>query len=179
MNLEDVIGIIQDELVNGQVKQIDWIEMIRRLEKRGIERADIDDALDEAERRKIIDIDDGFCKWVEPIIREAEKEKTRTYFEILAEIFKDGEIRFLPREDLKATLKERGFDDEEIVRAIAEAGRDHVLYYNSRIFGPNRKLVAGYSFIPQEDRERFAKAEKADREFSNKWHEKKISQGDY
>lgn len=173
MNLDDVIGMIQEEFANGQVKQIGWIEMIRRLEKRSSKRLDIDDALDEAERRKIIDIDDGFCKWVDPSIREA--EKTRTNLKILAEIFKEGEIRFLPREDLKATLRKRGFNDEEIMRAIAEAGRDHVLDFHSRIFGPGGNLVAGYSWIPLEDRERFIRAKKADREFSKEWHENKIS----
>ncbi|MBO3804290.1 MAG: hypothetical protein JTT11_10575 [Candidatus Brockarchaeota archaeon] len=179
MNLDDVIRMIQEELGYGQIKKIGWTEMIIKLEKRGIKRVDIDDALDEAERRKIINIEDGFCKWVEPSKREGEKEKTRTYFKILAEIFKDGEIKFLPPEDLKTALKKRGFDDEEIVRALAEAGRDHVIYYHSRILGSKRKLVAGYSYIPPEDRERFAKAEEADREFSDKWHEKKLSMNDY
>ena len=177
-SLDKIIKMIQEELANGQVKQIGWIEMIRRLEKRGIERIDIDYALDEAETLKIIDISDGFCKWIDPSMREMEKAKTHRYFNILAEIFKDGEIGFLPRQDLKVALRERGLNDDEITRAIAEAGRDRILDFHSRIFGSNRKLVAGYSFILPEDRERFLRAERADKEFSNKWYEKKVSQND-
>jgi len=134
----------------------------------------VDDALDEAERRKIIAHGGGFYSWIDPSLREAEKAKTQRYFEMLAEVFKKGEVKFLPQEDLNGALRKRGLDEEEIRRAIIEAERDYVLDFYSDNYGPDDKLMAGCSWIPPEERETEAEAKKADREFSKKWHEKKV-----
>jgi len=46
MNLEEIVKMIEGEFANGQVKQI-ASKMVMKLEQRGFERIDIDDALDE------------------------------------------------------------------------------------------------------------------------------------
>jgi len=166
-------------LIHRGIKQIASREMIRMLERKGIESDDVDDALDEAERGKIITHGGGFYNGIDPRLREVEKAKTQRYFEILAEVFRKGEVKFLPREDLKSALRKRGLDEEEIRRAIIEAERDFVLDFYSDNFGPDNDLVAGCSWIPPEEREREAEAKKADREFSKKWHEEKAMQDDY
>lgn len=179
INIEEIVCMIEEEFANGRVKQIASRKMTSILERKGIESEDIDDALDEAERRKIIEHGRGFYKWIAPSLREAEKAKTQRYFEILAEIFKKGEVKFLPEEYLKSELRKRGLDEEEVRRAIIEAERDYVLDFYSDNFGPDKNLVAGCSWIPPEEREAEAEAKKADREFSKKWHEKKEMEEDY
>jgi len=77
MNIEEMVKMIEEEFTNGQVKQIDWKELIRKLKEKGLERIDVDDALDEAERHKIIMLDRGFYKWIDPSVREMEKAKTQ------------------------------------------------------------------------------------------------------
>jgi len=178
VSIEEIVGMIEKEFSNGRNKQIASRKMMRILEKKGIDSDNIDDALDEAERRKIIAHGGGFFNWIDPSLREAEKAKTQRYFEILAEVFRKGEVKFLPREDLKGALRKRGLDEEEVRRAIIEAERDYVLDFYSDNFGPDNKLTAGCSWIPPEEREKEAEAKKADREFSKKWHEKKDMQGD-
>lgn len=178
MNIEEMVKMIEEEFVNGQVKQIDWKELIRKLKEKGLVRIDVDDALDEAERHKIIMLDRGFYKWVDPSVREMEIAKTQKYFQMLAEIFKEGRIEFLPRESHKASLRERGLNDEEITRVIAEAERDHVLDFYVETFGPDNTPVDGCSWILPEERQREAEAEKDSRRFSEKWYKKKAMQED-
>lgn len=179
MSLEEIIKTIEDEFEDGKKKQVGWNELIKMLEERGFEREDVDEALDEVQRRMIIELDSGFYKWIDPNIREAEKAKTQGYYQMLAEIFREGEVEFLPEEGVKAALKERGLDEEEIANILADAERDFILDFYADTFGPAHKLVAGCSWIPPEDRASFADAEKDDRKFSKKWLEKKIMQGDY
>ena len=176
MNIDKIIKTIEKEFENGKIKQIGWNDMITRLEEIGIDRNDIDDAFDEAERRKIIEIEGGYCRWIDPSLREKEKTKTQRYYEILADIFKHGKIDFLPKEDVKLALKERGFNDEEIIRILAEADRDFVLHYATRGFGPEDNLVAGCSWIPAEERKTEEEAEKRHRKWFEKWLEKKVEQ---
>jgi predicted GNAT family acetyltransferase len=179
MSIEKIVDMIEEEFAKGRIKQVASRELIRTLESKGIESDVVDDAIDEAERRKIIAHGGGFYNWIDPSLREAEKAKTQRYFEILAEVFRKGEVKFLPREDLKSALRKRGLDEEAILRAIVEAERDYVLDFYSDNFGPNNNLVPGCSWIPPEEREKEAEAKKADREFSKKWHEKKVMQDDY
>ncbi|MBO3802886.1 MAG: RecX family transcriptional regulator [Candidatus Brockarchaeota archaeon] len=174
--MERIIEIIQEMFVDGHIKRIGWKDIITKLEGKGIERNDIDDALNEAERRKIIEIVDGYCRWIDPEIRELEKTKTRKHFDILAEIFKNGKINFLPEEDVEAALRERGFDDEEIMKILGEADRDHVLEFYTDTFGPDDNLVAGCSWIPPEERQLEEEAEKRHRKWFEKWLEKKATQ---
>ncbi|MBO3803542.1 MAG: hypothetical protein JTT11_06675 [Candidatus Brockarchaeota archaeon] len=176
MNIKKVVKMIEKEFADGQVKQIAYDEMIRRLKERGMEQEDIEEALHEAQRRKIIDHRSGFYKWIDPTIREAEKAKTREHHELLAEIFKHGKLDFLPEEDVILSLKERGFDDEEVDYILMEAERDFVLHFASQGFGPDYNLVPGCSWIPPEERKRVARAQKAGRKFLEKWHEKKVMQ---
>mgnify|MGYP007084772916 CR=1 FL=1 len=84
----------------------------------------------------------------------------------------------MPREGLKASLRERWLNNEEILRVIAEAEREHVLDFNVETFGPDNTPVDGCSWIPPEERQREAEAEKDSRRFSEKWHEKKAMQED-
>jgi len=175
-NLEDIIKIIEEEFTKGRVRQIDWKEMINKLEEKGFESDDIDDALNEAEKRKIIEIRGGYCNWIEPENRELEKAKTKRYYEIITDIFRHGQIDFLPEEDVEIALKERGFDDEEVLRILSEAERDFVLQFSSRGFGPKDNLVAGCSWIPPEERQSEEEAEKRHRKWLDKWHEKKATQ---
>jgi len=170
MNVESIIKNIEKEFIGGQVRQVGWIDIIKKLSKKGYKRIDIDDALDEAERRKIIDIDSGFCKWIDPAIREKEKAKTQRRFKLLAEIFKDGHIRFMPREDLEAILKEKGYGEEEILNIITEASRDHVLRFASRSYPPSTKLVPSCTWIPPRDRKKEAEADRHQIE----WFEKQL-----
>lgn len=116
MNLEEAIKLIEKEFMNGLVDQIVSKELIRRLMKKGVERDCIEDALIEAKRRKIIRLDRGIYYWIDPSHREVEKAKTQEYFQILAEIFKEGKIDFLPAEDVKVILKRRGFNEEDSYR---------------------------------------------------------------
>jgi len=131
--------LIVKEFAGGQIKQVGWIDIIKKLEKKEYKRIDIDDALDEAERRKIIDIDSGFCKWIDPANREKEKAKTQKRFKLVDEIFKEGNIRFMPREDLEAILKEKGCSEGEILNIITEASRDHVLRFASQSYPPRER----------------------------------------
>lgn len=174
MSLDEIVKMIEDMFANGKVKQVASKEMIRALEQKGIERDDIDDILDEAERREIVEHSGGFYIWLDPCLREAKKAKIQQHFEVLAEIFKYGKIDFLPRDKLIAALKEREFHDEEIRKMMIEAERDHVLSFPSRKYGGD--LVAGCRWIPPEERKDKAEAEKAEREFSKKWYEKKAMQ---
>jgi len=170
------IRMIEREFADGQVKQIAYKEMIRRLEVKGLDYEDIEEALHEAQRRKIIKLDSGFYKWIDINIREVEKAKTREHHELLAELFNHGKIDFLPREDVKLALKKRGLDDKEIDVILIEAERDYILRFASQGFGPDYNLVPGCSWIPPEERKREAKAQKAGRKFSEKWHEDKAMQ---
>ena len=179
MSIEEIVDLIEEEFTKGRIKQIASKKVIRMLERKGIESDDIDDALDEAERRKIIAHGGGFYNWIDPTLRGAEKARTQRYFEMLAEVFRKGEVEFLPEEELKSALRKRGLDEEEARRAIIEGERDYVLGFYSDNFGPDNKLTAGCSWIPPEEREKEAEAKKADREFSKKWHEKKDMQDDY
>jgi len=179
MSLEAIVKIIEAEFKDGKKKQIESKKLIKMLQERGFEYEDIDEALDEAQRRKIIDLDSGFYKWIDPKIREAKKAKTQRYYQMLAEIFKEGKIAFLTEKDVKAALMERGLDDEEAANMLADADRDFVLEFYADTFGPAKKLVAGCSWIPPEDRASFADAEKDSRRSFKKWLEKKIMQGDY
>jgi len=176
MNIEKAVKMIEKEFADGQVKQIAHDEMIGRLKKRGMEHEDIEEALHDAERRKIIDHHSGFYMWIDPTIREAEKAKTRQHHELLAEIFKHGQIDFLPEEDLNLALKKQGLDDKEVDDILIEAERDFVLQFASRGFGPDYNLVPGCSWIPPEERKREAEAHKAGRKFLEKWHEEKMMQ---
>jgi flavodoxin len=176
MKIEEIIRMIQDMFADGHIKQIGWKDTIRKLEDKGIERNDIDDALNEAERRKIIEIEGGYCRWIDPKKREQEKAKTRKHFDILAEIFKKGKIDFLPEEDVEAALRERGFNDEEIIKILGEADRDRVLDFYTDTFGPNNNLVAGCSWIPPDERQMKEETEKRYRKWFEKWLEKKAMQ---
>jgi len=176
MNLEEIVKMIEDEFANVQTKRIALNVIIEKLEEKGIGRDRRDDALHEAQRRKIIRLHDGFYEWIDPNVREGEKAKTQQYFEILASIFKEGKIDFLPEDDVKVALRERGFDDKEIDRILIEAERDYVLTFPSRSLIPEGDLVAGCSWIPPEERERVAEAEKRHRKWLDKWHEKKAEQ---
>lgn len=178
MKLEQIIKMIEEAFANGEVKQIASKEMIRKLKEKGFERIDIDDALDEAERRKVIAHDVGFYKWINPDLRETEIAKTKKSFEALAEIFKEGKITFLTREDIIATLQEKGFNEEDVRRTIIDAERDHVLRFTSRSFEPGR-LVRGCSWIPPEELQRKAETERHERKLFEKWLEEKIAQDDY
>ncbi len=175
-NLEDMIKIIEDKFYSGRIKQIDFKEMINYLEEKGFMSDDIDDALTEAEKRKIIEIRGGYCNWIDPKIRELEKSKTKKYYEIIADIFRHGQIDFLPEEDVEIALKERGFEDEEVLKILSEAERDFVLHFSTRSFGPKNNLVAGCSWIPPEERQSEEEAEKRHRKWLDKWHEKKAMQ---
>lgn len=179
MSLEEIIKIVEGEFEEGKKKQVGWKKLIKMLQERGFEYEDVDEALDEAERRKIIELDSGFYKWIDPSVREAEKAKTQRYYDMLAEIFEGGKIAFLTEEEVKAALKERGLDDEEAAHILAIAERDFVLDFYADTFGPAKKLVAGCSWIPSEDRASFADAEKESNRSFKKWLEKKIMQGDY
>jgi len=178
MNLEEIVKTIDEEFENGHMKQIASKEMIRRLEEKGFEREDIDDALDEAERRKIVNHCSGFYIWIDTNLREAEKAKTQKHNQILAEIFKEGQIDFLPEEDVKIALMKRGFKDEQIHSILIEAERDHVLDFYTRGLGSDYYLVAGCSWIPPEERQNEVEAEKRERKWQIKWHEEKAMQDD-
>jgi hypothetical protein len=175
MNIEDIVKIIENEFTEGKIKQMGWIDLIKKLRKKGYKRIDIDDALDEAERRKIIDIKDGFCRWIDPSLRKEEKAKTKRRFQVLAEIFRERRINFIPQEDLEAILKEKGFDDEEILNIIAEAERDHVLRFSSRSYPPSTKLVPSCTWIPPRDRKKEAEADRNQRE----WFEKQLEKYEF
>jgi len=176
MNLDEMVRTVEDVFANGRTKRVAFKEMLRKLEEKGIGDDDIDDALHEAQRRKITRLQSGLYEWIDPNVREDEKAKTQRYFEVLAEIFKYGKIDFLPEGDVKAALRARGFDDKEIRRAIIEAERDYVLTFYSRSLMPGGDLVAGCHWISPEERKMEAEAEKSDREFLRKWHEKKAMQ---
>lgn len=169
----NIVKIIEREFDNGQVKQITSKEMIEKLEKKGYKRIDIDDAIDEAERRKIVSHGGGFYKWIDPSLRKAEIVKTRRRFQVLADIFKEGKIKFLPQEDFILKLKERDFDDGEINRILIEAERDYVLRFYSRSFPPNDKLISSCTWIPPRDRKKEAEADRHEREWFEKNLEKK------
>lgn len=70
----------------------------------------------------------------------------------------------------------RSLNDEEILRVIVESERDHVLDFYVETFGPDNTPIDGCSWIPPEERQREAEAEKESRRFSEKWHEKKTMQ---
>jgi len=126
MSLETIVKMIEVEFKDGEIKQVESKELIKMLQERGFEYEDVDEALDEAERRKIIELDSGFYKWIDPSVREAEKAKTQRYYDMLAEIFEGGKIEFLTEEEVKAALKERGLDDEEAAHILAIAERDFI-----------------------------------------------------
>lgn len=170
MKLEEIIKMIEEEFSNVKIKEIAWKELISKLKERGIERITIDNALDETQRRKIIDLDSDFYKWIDPSIRNVKKIKTERYYSILAEIFKEGKIGFLPEEDVEAALEERGFHEEEIDVILADAERDYILDFYSDTFGPDNNLVAGCSWIPPEDRQRHALGDR----HQKKWFEKQL-----
>jgi len=176
MNIEKAIKMIEREFADGQVKKIAYDEMRSRLKERGVEQEEIEDALHEAQRRKIIDHHSGFYTWIDPTIREAEKAKTQEHHELLAEIFRHGQIDFLPEEDLNLALKKRGLNDKEVDTVLIEAERDYVLRFASQGFGPDYNLVPGCSWIPLVERKREARGQKAGRKFSEKWHEEKAMQ---
>lgn len=176
MNLEEMVKKVEEEFANGRTKRVPFRKMIRKLEEKGIGDDDIDDALHEAQRRKITRLQSGFYEWIDPNIRGDEKAKTQRYFEVLAEIFKYGKIDFLPKGDVKAALRARGFDDKEVGRAIIEAERDYVLTFYSWSPTAGGDLVAGCNWIPPEERKMEAEAEKFDREFLRKWYEKDAMQ---
>lgn len=173
MKIDHIVKIIEHEFVKGQVKQITSKEMIEKLEKKGYKRIDIDDALDEVERRKIVAHGGGFYKWIDPSLRKAEIVKTQRRIQAVADIFKEGKIKFLPQEDLVLKLKERDFDEEEINRALIEAERDYILRFSSRSIPPNDKLVPSCTWIPPRDRKKEAKADRHQREWFEKNLEKK------
>lgn len=176
MNMGKAIRMIEREFADGQVKKIAYKQMIRRLEVKGLEYEDIEEALHEAQRRKILKLDSGFYTWIDPTIREAEKAKTQEHHELLAEIFRHGQIDFLPEEDLNLALKKRGLNDKEVDTVLIEAERDYVLRFASQGFGPDYNLVPGCSWIPPEERKREARGQKVGRKFSEKWHEEKAMQ---
>ncbi|MEM2922126.1 MAG: hypothetical protein QXF26_07400 [Candidatus Bathyarchaeia archaeon] len=174
--IEEIIKAIEAEYERGKVRKIGWSEIIDRLEKRGYKRYDIDDAIDLAERHKIIYISDGFSWWIEPERREEEKAKTQRYFDILSEIFENGKVKFLPRDVLKTALRERGLSENEIYRVLGEATRDHILDSHAQSFGPDRRLMSGFGWIPIEDRQMHAEADREGREWIEEWIDKKIRQ---
>lgn len=175
MKIENIVKVIEKEFMHGDIKQISSKDMLEKLEAKGYEHIDIDDALDEAERRKIIAHGGGFYKWVDPSLREVEKVKTQRHFQVLAEIYKEGKIEFLPREDLIVALREREFDNEEIRRILIEAERDYVLRFVSRSFSTSKKWVRGCIWIPPKDRKREANAERDQRE----WFEKQLEKYEF
>jgi len=176
MNIEKAVKMIEKEFADGQVKQMAYDEMISRLKERGMKPEDVEEALHEAQRRKIIDHHSGFYTWINPANREVEKARTLEHHELLAEIFKHGQIDFLPEGDLKLALRERGLDDKEVDDVLIEAERDFVLRFASQGFGPDYNLVPGCSWIPPEERKREAEGQKAGRKFLEKWHEEKAMQ---
>jgi hypothetical protein len=178
MNLEEIVRTIEEEFTNGQKKRISSDEMLGRLEARGIGSDDRDDALAEAQRRKIMRLRSGFYEWIDPSAREIEKAKIQRYFKALASIFKEGKIDFLPEEDVKAALRKKGYDNEEIDVIFIEAEREHILTFPSRSLTPGGDLVAGCHWVPPEDREREAQIEKDEREFFERWLEREDAQGD-
>jgi len=178
MSLETIVKMIEAEFKDGKKKQIGSKELIKMLQERGFEYEDVDEALDEAKRRKIIELDSGFYKWIDPSIREAEKAKTQRYYDMLAEIYEGGKIEFFTEEEVKAALKERGLDDEEAAHILGIAERDFLDFYADTL-GSTKKLVAGCSWIPPEERASYADAEKESNRSFKKWLEKKMMQGDY
>jgi len=73
LSINNIIAMIEGEFTNGQVREINSEEMISRLKEKGIKYVDIDKALIEAERRKIVQCYSELYRWIEPSEREARK----------------------------------------------------------------------------------------------------------
>ncbi|MBO3804151.1 MAG: hypothetical protein JTT11_09865 [Candidatus Brockarchaeota archaeon] len=175
MKIGKILKIIENEFIDGRVKQMSSKEMIENPKKKGFKRIDIDDALDEAERRKIVAHVSGFYKWIDPSLRKLEMAKTQRRFQAIDDIFEDRKNKFLPQEDLVLMLKKKGFDDEEIKRTLIEAERDYILRFSSRSYPPNEKLVPSCTWIPPKDRKKEAEADRHQRE----WFEKQLEKYEF
>ncbi len=80
---DDIIMMIDDEFADGKVTSK---EIIRKLKEKGIRYVDIDKALVEAERQKIVEYRSGLYKWIDPGDRKARRAETERHHKILAKI---------------------------------------------------------------------------------------------
>ena len=142
--------LISSIFEDGKLKVMTRKELSEELMKKGISYDDLEDVIDEAQRKKLIAIDyDTWSAyfWIPPERREEEKQRTEELERLVEEAFVKRNKEKLSEEELKEILAGKELSIEEIERALYEAERDCILSSY-----PFTKKGWVYELIPLEDR---------------------------
>lgn len=157
-------SLIASIFKDGKVKVITKRELHRKLEEKGIACDDVNDVINEVERRKLISIDYKTWSayfWIPPEKREEEMQKTRQFKKAVEEAFLGKNE--LSADELRRILASRGISTDEIERAIYEAERDYIIspFYE--------KKVKKYELVPPEEREDEMRHRRLKILYSSRW----------
>lgn len=123
-------SIVGSIFKDGRVKVMTDRELKRKLEEKGVAANDVDDVIDEAERRKLITIDYetwSSYHWISPEKRKEEKQETQRLEKAVEDIFLKRCTDRLLEDELRKDLISTGLSAREVKRALYEAERDCVV----------------------------------------------------
>jgi len=120
-------SIVGSIFKDGRVKVMTDRELKRKLEEKGVAADDVDNVIDEAERRKLITIDYetwSSYHWISPEKRKEEKQETQRLEKAVEDIFLKRCTDRLLEDELRKDLISTGLSAREVKRALYEAERD-------------------------------------------------------
>ncbi|MBO3832898.1 MAG: hypothetical protein FGF51_05875 [Candidatus Brockarchaeota archaeon] len=173
--IQQAPSLISSVFENGRLKVMTRKELFDKLEKKGVSYDDIEDVVDEAERKKLIIIDyktRSAYFWVPPEKREEEKLKTEELEKLVEEAFRERNKEELSRDELKEILASKGLSTDEVERALRDAERDCILSSY-----PFTKKGWVYELIPLEDRENELEFRRLGKLHDKKWIYRRLSLG--
>lgn len=144
-------SIVGSIFKDGRVKVMTDRELKRKLEEKGVAADDVDNVIDEAERRKLITIDYetwSSYHWISPEKRKEEKQETQRLEKAVEDIFLKRCTDRLLEDELRKDLISTGLSAREVKRALYEAERDCVVT-SSALGG-----CWEYRLVPPEERKR-------------------------
>ena len=173
--IQQTPSLISSIFENGRLKVMTRKELCDELERRGVSYDDVDDVIDEAERKALIIID---CKtrsayfWVPPERREEEKLKTEELEKLVEEAFRERNTEELLRDELEEILTSKGLSTDEVKRALRDAERDCILSSF-----PFTKKGWVYELIPLEDRRDELERRRLGKLYDERWIYTRLSLG--
>ncbi len=173
------VSVIEGIFKGMETRALRGRDLERKLEVKGLTAEAIEDLVDEAERKGILQVilppstgGDIQYALLPPEKREEEKKRTQHYLAVIDEAYKEQRKGHLLEDELREKLIAKGLTHDEVERAIYDAERDNALIHSVRHVGK-----PGYSWIPPEDRADETRFRKRLRKYMDEWREKKMMQG--
>ncbi|MEM3908016.1 MAG: hypothetical protein QXZ17_14360 [Nitrososphaerota archaeon] len=174
-SIQQASSLISSIFKDGKLKVMTDDELSDELMKRGVSYDDLEDVIDEAQRKKLITIDYNTWSayfWIPPERREEEKQKTEKLEKLVEEAFVERNTEKLSENELKEILASKGLSAEDVRRAIYEAERDCILSSY-----PFTKKGWVYELIPREERGEEPERRRLGKLYDIRWIYEKLSRG--